>query len=416
MRIFSLLILCTFASCMVNHPLVGVLPGDDDGSDQDLSSLALLGLLGGALANATCTPSFLGGAFLGCPLSLSAAVTTPYGPAGASTTSGDTDGNGNAARFTNPFDITSDGSHLYIADTLNNKIRRIDPATGVVTTPFGPAAGSSASGDADATGNAARFNVPSGITSDETSLYVADLSNNKIRRIVIATGAVTTLAGPAAGSTVSGDADGTGNAARFNSPTGIATDGTNLYVSDSANRKVRQIVIATGVVTTLAGPAPGSIIQGHADGTGNAARFDTPYGIVTDGTNLYMVDRAGARIRQIVVATAVVTTLAGPAPGALGSGDADGTGNAARFNQPERVTTDGTSLYVTDSLNHKNRQIGIATRVLTTLAGQAPGSGPSGTTDATGNAARFNRPSGIIADRTGLYVTDINNRKIRRID
>ena len=322
MRILALLTLWTFASCMVNHPLVGVLPGDDDASSgQDLSSLSLQAVLGGALTGATaCTQTFLGGAFIGCPLSLSAAVTTPYGPAGASTISGDTDGTGNAARFSGLSDITSDGSYLYIADTQNHKIRRIDPATGSVTTPFGPASGSTVSGDADGVGNAARFNFISGITSDGTNLYVADSANHKIRQIVIATGVVTTLAGPAPGSTASGDADGTGNAARFNQPAGIATDGIHLYVSEVANDTIRQIVIATGVVTTLAGPAPGSTAFGDADGIGNAARFSDPWAIATDGTSLYITDRGNSRIRQLVLATRAVTTLAGPAPGSSGSG------------------------------------------------------------------------------------------------
>jgi len=114
------------------------------------------------------------------------------------------------------------------------------------------------------------FQSPSGITTDGTNLYVTDFNNNTIRRIVIATGAVTTIAGTAG---TGGSDNGTGTAAKFNGPYGITTDGTNLYVTDSHNNTIRQIVIATGVVTTIAGTAG---TTGFADGTGTAASFSSP--------------------------------------------------------------------------------------------------------------------------------------------
>jgi hypothetical protein len=224
-----------------------------------------------------------------------------------------------------------------------------------VTTIAGPAQGATTSGDTDGTGNAARFNLPIAITNDGVNLYIADTNNNKIRKMVIATGAVTTLAGPAQGTTTSGDLDGTGNAARFTNIKGITTDGTNLYVSEQSIKKVRKIVIATGVVTVLAGPANGTTTAGDTDGTGNAARFLSPFDMTTDGTNLYLSD--DNKIRKIVIATGVVTTLAGPAQGTTTSGDLDGTGNATRFNAPQGIITDGTSLYVVDNGNNKIRKI-----------------------------------------------------------
>ena len=315
----------------------------------------------------------MGGAIQGTPLNLvPAAVTTFAGPAQGSRASSDTDGTGNAARFNYPYGITTDGTNLYVADNNNNKIRKIVIATGAVTTLAGPAQGSTVSGDTDDTGNAARFKNPSSITTDGTNLYVADSNNNKIRKIVIATGAVTTLAGPAQGSTTSGDTDDTGNAARFYNPNGITTDGTNLYVADSNNNKIRKIVIATGAVTTLAGPAQGSTTSGDTDGTGNAARFYIPSGITTDGTNLYVADYFNNKIRQIVITTGVVTTLAGPAQGSRASGDTDGTGNAARFYIPSGITTDGTNLYVADAYNNKIRQIVITTGVVTDAGRPGP--------------------------------------------
>ena len=174
---------------------------------------------------------------------------------------------------------------------------------------------------------------------------MADSANCEIRQIVIATGVVTTLAG----STTCGSADGTGTAAQFDHPYSITSDGTNLYVADSNNHEIRKIVIATGVVTTLAG----STTSGSADGNGTAATFKFPRGITTDGTNLYVADTYNYTIRKIVIATSAVTTLAGSGS----AGSADGNGTAATFNLPRGITTDGTSLYVVDSSNHEIRQI-----------------------------------------------------------
>jgi len=269
-----------------------------------------------------------------------------------------------------------------------------------VTTLAGTAA---ASGSTDGTGEAARFNLPGGITTDGTNLYVADSFNNTIRKVVIATGVVTTLAGSPGSS---GSTDGTGEAARFDHPFGITTDGTNLYVADTGNDTIRKVVIATGVVTTLAGTAGSS---GSTDGTGAAARFFDPFGITTDGTNLYVTDDSNCTIRKVVIDTGVVTTVAGTV---LSRGSTDGTGAAARFNLPGGITTDGTNLYVADTGNDTIRKVVIATGVVTTVAGTA---GSSGSTDGTGSAARFLYPYGITTDGTNLYVADSGNYTIRKV-
>jgi hypothetical protein len=178
--------------------------------------------------------------------------------------------------------------------------------------------------------------------------------------VVIATGVVTTLAG---NPRKSGAADGAQGTALFSIPRGIATDGTNLFVADSLNHTIRKVVIATGAVTTLAGSSEG---WGFADGTGPAARFYSPHGITTDGTNLFVADTNNHVIRSIVIATGVVTTLAGSA-GCIGT--ADGAGGAARFFAPHGITTDGTRLFVTDTGSDTIRMVTIATGAVTTLAG-----------------------------------------------
>jgi hypothetical protein len=265
--------------------------------------------------------------------------------AGTPSVTGSADGTGSAAQFNGSRLITFDGTDLYLADTGNHTIRKIVISTGVVTTPFGTAA---ASGSVDGTGSAARFNGPRGIGTDGTYLYVADTGNGTNRKIVISTGVVSTLAGTPG---VSGSADGTGAAARFNDLRGVATDGTDLYVVDSGNSTIRKIVISTGVVTTLAG-SPG--VTGGADGTGSAARFNGPRGITASGTNLYVADFGNNTIRQIVIATGAVTTLSGAAGT---TGGADGVGGDAQFNQPYGITTVGTDLYVSEQGNNTIRQI-----------------------------------------------------------
>jgi uncharacterized alkaline shock family protein YloU len=172
--------------------------------------------------------------------------------------------------------------------------------------------------------------------------------NNTIRKIVISTGMVSTIAGTAG---VSGATDGTGAAASFGISNAIVTDGANLFVSDSSNQLIRKVVISSGVVTTIAGTA-GTL--GTEDGPGADARFNYPTGITTDGANLFVTDMFSSTIRKIVISTGMVTTIAGAA---TISGVTDGNNVVARFYWPTGITTDGTSLFITDSGNSLIRKI-----------------------------------------------------------
>ncbi|MGZ5441352.1 MAG: hypothetical protein ACXW4P_04610 [Thermoanaerobaculia bacterium] len=322
-------------------------------------------------------------------------VTTLAGLAGVA---GNADGTGSAARFEHFGGVATDsGGNVYVADTGNDTIRKITPA-GVVTTLAGSAG---VSGNADGTGSAARFENPSGLATDSGgNVYVADTGNDTIRKITPA-GVVTTLAGSAY---ESGNQDGTGSAARFFSPQGVATDGAgNVYVVDRDNFAIRKIT-AAGVVTTLAGGQ-----YGGADGIGSAASFAFPLGVAADnGGTVYVADTSNLTIRKITPA-GVVTTVAGDA-GAEGS--ADGTGRTARFLSPRGVAADsGGNVYVADSRNHTIRKITPA-GVVTTLAGQRLVGGADG----TGSAARFNNPYGVAIDSGGnVYVADRNNNTIRKV-
>ena len=331
-------------------------------------------------------------------------VTTFAGTAGWS---GSADGTGAAARFNHPTSVAVDGSgNVLVADSDNNTIRKITPA-GMVTTLAGTAA---SRGSADGTGSVARFYSPSGVAVDGAgNVFVADSVYNTIRKITPA-GVVTTLAGTAR---AIGSPDGTGAAARFNAPEGLALDDAgNVFVADSGNNKIRMITPG-GVVTTLAGAAG---TPGGADGTGTAARFNGPQGVTVDRAgNVFVADSGNSTIRKITPA-GVVTTLAGTAAvcslQACSSGSADGTGAAAGFNLPESVAVDGAgNVFVADYGNHTIRKITSA-GVVTTFAGTA---GSYGSADGTGAAARFNYPAGVAVDGSGnVFVADAHRSPARK--
>ncbi len=258
---------------------------------------------------------------------------------------GSNDGTGVAAQFNGPSGIAldGDGTNLYVADTYNSSIRKIELSTGVVSTLTGNSAGYT-----DGPRYYAQFNGPSGIAVDGTTLYVADTYNNRIR--IIDMGASSVGTSTLAGSSPAGFIDGTGVAAQFNSPGGVAFYRGNVYVTDTGNNRIRKIVVNTRVVTTLAGN--GAV--GSNDGTGVAAQFNAPGGIAVDGTgNVYVADTGTHRIRKIVVATGVVSTLAGSS-----QGGADGTGPGAQFNNPSSLVMDlYGNLYVADQNNNRIRVV-----------------------------------------------------------
>jgi len=326
-------------------------------------------------------------------------VTTFAGLAGST---GSANGTGSAARFNGPVAVTIDNiGNIFVADTNNSTIRKITPARVVST--FAGLAGND--GSANGTGSTARFTFPSALAVDSANnIYVADTGNSTIRKITPAR-VVSTFAG-SAGSI--GTADGTGSAARFNFPAGVAVDraGTgNIYVGDTSNFTIRQITPA-GVVTTLAG-LPG--MRGGTNGTGSAARFELPEGMAVDSTgNIYVADQDASTIRKISPG-GVVSTFAGSF---TKSGSLNGTGSAARFNLPADVAVDSSNnLYVADSNNCTIRKITPAAAV-TTLAGLAS----AGHTNGTGSAARFDFPDGVAVDTTGkIYVADTVESAIRKI-
>jgi hypothetical protein len=349
---------------------------------------------------------FLAFATLASGLSGQSVYSTPYTfttLAGRAGTPGDLDGTGVEARLSKPKGIAVDGSgNAFFADEGNQLIRKVTSA-GVVTTLAGlPLALQPPSNGVvqfpDGTGSAAFFGAPSGMAIDSNgTLYVTD---QFVIRKVTSAGVVTTIAGGTEGSM-----DGTGSAAEFRNPVGVAVDknGT-LYVADTGNDTIRTISL-TGLVTTLAGFSGQS---GSADGTGSAGRFSAPTGVAVDSAgNVYVADSGNFTVRK-VTPTGVVTTLAGTA-GSPGS--VDGTGSAALFFAENGIAVDaGGNVYVAEA-NNTIRKITSA-GVVTTLAGI---SNTAGSSNGTGSAALFNNPVGIAVDADGdMLVTDSNNSTIRK--
>ena len=259
-----------------------------------------------------------------------------------------------AARFNQPRQGAKapDGA-LYLADGLNNRIRRVWPNG--TTDTF---AGNGTAGLLDGPLMAAMFRNPMGFTVSAAGgalvFYVAEAGNHAIRRL--AGGAVTTLAGPRNAS--AGYANGVATAARFNQPYSLAVtaDGATLYVADRGNHRIRVVSTATGSVTTLAGN--GTAMFGP--GAGAAAAFHNPTGVSLHASGALLVAEIGAhRLRLVSTLTGRTALVAGSSAGASGFADS-ATGDGSRFNTPASAlwAPGGTSAIIASDSN--NRRVRVA--------------------------------------------------------
>ena len=294
-----------------------------------------------------------------------------------------------------PKGITIDTyNNLYVVNGSGSNILQISPA-GFVSVFAGCL---SCTGNTDGFGTWARFNSPTGIAIDSNNnLYVADTGNHIIRKIT-PTGNVTTIAG----SGVAGNTDGTGTSAKFSAPRGIAIDNNdNLYVTDYNNHRIRKIT-PTGIVTTFAGSTNGQI-----DGQGTAAKFSYPSGITIDGNgNLYVTD---INTIKVISPTGYVSTLSGN----YAYDYIDGVGTSARFNMPLAIFADNNGdLLISDSNNNRIRKLTINGGVVTTFAGN----GTAGDVNGTALNSSFFTPYGITKNSTGdIFIADYFNSKIKKI-
>ena len=378
----------------------------------------------------------------------SAGVISTVAGTGTAGFSGD-GGAATSAQLRNPQDVALDGAgNLYIVDTGDHRIRKVNSA-GVISTVAGSGA-QGFSGDG-AAATAAQLNQPRGVALDGTgNLYIADWANHRIRKVDVSSGNISTVAGTGTAG-FSGDG-GAATSAQLDNPYGVAVDGaSNLYIADNNNR-IRK-VNSSGNISTVAGT--GTAGFNGDGGAATSAQLDNPYVVALDGAgNLYIADGGNHRIRKVNSA-GVISTVAGSgaqgfggdggaataallnfpidvAPDALGNlyiaewvnnriRKVDSDGNIStvagreQLSNPQGVAPDGAgNLYIADTGNHRIHKVDSA-GVISTVAGSGT-AGFSGDSSAA-TAAQLNTPADVAPDGAGnLYITDRGNERIRKVD
>jgi DNA-binding beta-propeller fold protein YncE len=315
------------------------------------------------------------------------------------------------ALLNGPFDVGFDGDgNLYFSDTFNHCIRRVDARSDVVTTLAG-CGERGYSGDGGPAASA-RFNEPYGIAVDKSgNIYVADRHNHCVRRIDAASGVVTTFAGNGSAG-FSGDG-GDASRAGMVEPNGIALDPgqMRLFIADVADHRVRVVDLASGTIRTFAGTG-----EAQHNGDGGPAMAAAIHGaravkLAADGT-VYILERQGSTLRAVDPHTGIITTLAGT--GARGYSGDGGPARDAVFDAPKEFALDpGGDILVVDTENHAIRRIYAANGIVETVAGgRKSGEGDGG----PARAAGLGRPHGAVVGPDGsIYIGDTENHRIRKL-
>ncbi|MCM3494635.1 S-layer homology domain-containing protein [Paenibacillus lactis] len=311
------------------------------------------------------------------------------------------------AQLNYPYGVAVDsGGNLYIADTLNHRVRKVDASGNINTVAGNGTAGSSGDGGAAAS---AQLNKPFGVAVDSGgNLYIADTLNHRVRK-VDTSGNISTVAGNGtAGS--SGDG-GAAASAQLNKPYGVAVDsGGNLYIADTFNHRIRK-VDASGNISTVAGTGTaGNPGEGEF---ATSANIKYPYGVAVDsGGNLfYVADDGSSRVRK-VDASGKISTVAGN--GTAGSSGDGGAAALAQLYLPYGVAVDsGGNLYIADTYNQRVRKVDASGNISTVAGNGTAGSSGDGGAAAL---AQLNFPFGVAVDSGGiLYIADTNNNRVRKV-
>lgn len=316
-----------------------------------------------------------------------------------------------AALLNGPFDIAFDAAgNLYFSDTFNDRVRRVDARSGVITTIAGNGE-EGYSGDGGPATRAA-LNQPYGILLDRAgNLYIADRLNRRVRRVDAATGVITTVAGTGTAA-YSGDG-GPAAKAGLAEPNGLAFDSSQrlLYITDVADNRVRVVNLAAGTIGTFAG-------TGAAEHSGDGGKATTAgtWGaravkVGADGA-VYILERQGSSLRAVDPGTGIIATIAGTtARGYAGDG---GPALAAIFDAPKEMAIDRDgSLLIVDTENHAIRRLDRRTGLVTHIAGGHQGGDGDG---GPARAAGLDRPHGAVVGPDGaIYIGDTNNHRIRKV-
>jgi sugar lactone lactonase YvrE len=315
-----------------------------------------------------------------------------------------------AARLRQPQGLYVDaGGDLYFADTNNHAIRMVSFATGIITTVAGTGTAGETGDGGPAT--SAQLRAPQDVfVALNGDLYIADTGNDKIRKVTAATGVISTIAGiGTAGSTGDG---GPATSAELNTPSGIvAAPNGDFYIGDYGSHKIRKVVAATGIISTYAGSGPAGYTGDGGPAT--AARLRQPQGMALAANgDLYFADTSNDVVRKVTASTGIITTVAGT--GVAGYSGDGGPATAAQLRTPEAVslTTSG-DLLVAERGNNRIRRISAA-GTITTVAGTGTAGFTGDGGPAT--AARLDTPRGVHAASNGIfYIGDTLNRRVRRV-
>ncbi|MBB1287184.1 T9SS type A sorting domain-containing protein [Flavisolibacter sp. BT320] len=327
-------------------------------------------------------------------------------------TGGFANGTGTAALFNNPSGITLAGNDvLYIADNANHRIRRLVISTRVVSTVAGNGtAGFAGDGGAATTGS---LRNPCSVAVDAANnVYVADQNNNRIRKITAADGKISTFAGN--GTNTYGGDGGAATAASVRVPAGVALDASgNLLIADLNNHRIRKVTVATGIITTIAGN--GTIRFSGDGGAATRATLASPTDVAVDGNgHLYIADQENGRIRKVNAADGTISTIAGP--GVYGITGDGGPATAAYLSSPTGIALDAAgNLYIVEQFNGRIRKVSAADGTITTIAGN--GTNTYGGDGGAATSASLYYPMDVAVDASGnLYIADRNNHRIRKVN
>ena len=314
------------------------------------------------------------------------------------------------AQLHHPLDVAVDGQgNVYVADLWNHRIRKVEAATGTISTIAGTGNQGYSRDGGPAT--QAELNGPHGVALDAAgNVYIGDYYGHRVRKVDAATGTITTFAGLGWPPGYSGDG-GPATQAQLGAASGVAVDGSgNVYIADTGNHRIRKVDAATGTISTLAGTS--EVLDG---GPATSSRLVQPRSVAVDGTgNVYIADIWNHSIRRVDAFTGTISAFAGT--GVPGYSGEDGPVDEAQLSEPEAVAVDGAgNVYIADSGNQRIRRVYATTGTISTIAGTGEDSYGGDSGPAT--QAHLRHPRGVAVDGAGnVYISDSENNRIRKVD